>query len=55
MHGDSSAQLVHGFHWAFAGSAVFVFAGLVALLTMLRRRDVAQIEQSSEPAVGLAA
>jgi EmrB/QacA subfamily drug resistance transporter len=54
MHGNSSAQLVHGFHWAFAGSAAFVLAGLVALLTMLRRRDVAHIEQA-EAAVGLAA
>jgi EmrB/QacA subfamily drug resistance transporter len=55
MHGNSSAQLVHGFHWAFAGSAAFVLAGLVALLTMLRRRDVANIEQEGQAAVGLAA
>jgi len=45
---DSPAQLVRGFHWAFAGSAVFVLGGLVALVTMLRQRDVAQIEQQSE-------
>jgi EmrB/QacA subfamily drug resistance transporter len=55
MHGNSSAQLVHGFHWAFAGSAAFVLAGLVALLTMLRRQDVANIEQEAGAAVGLAA
>jgi MFS family permease len=55
MHGNSSAQLVHGFHWAFAGSAAFVLAGLVALLTMLRRQDVANIEQEAGAPVGLAA
>ena len=41
-------ELVNGFHWAFAGSAVFVLAGLVALVTMLRQRDVEQIEQQAE-------
>ena len=40
--------LVDGFHWAFAGSAVFVLAGLVALVTLLRQRDVEQIEQQAE-------
>jgi len=45
---DTSAQLVRGFHWAFAGSAAFVLAGLVALVTMLRQRDVERIEQQSE-------
>jgi MFS family permease len=45
---DTPAQLVRGFHWAFAGSAVFVLAGLVALVTMLRQSDVAAIEQQSE-------
>jgi EmrB/QacA subfamily drug resistance transporter len=48
-HSDSPAQLVRGFHWAFAGSAIFVLAGLVALVTMLRQRDVARIEQEVEP------
>jgi MFS family permease len=42
------AQLVRGFHWAFAGSAVFVLAGLVALVLMLRQRDVARIEREAE-------
>ncbi len=37
-----------GFHWAFAGSAVFVLGGLLALLTMLRQSDVAAIEQTAE-------
>jgi MFS family permease len=45
---DSPAQLVHGFHWAFAGSTVFVLAGFVALVLMLRQRDVAAIEQQAE-------
>jgi predicted cobalt transporter CbtA len=45
---DTPAQLVRGFHWAFAGSAVFVLAGLVALVTMLRQSDVAAIEQQAE-------
>src|SRR5665647_3641813 len=39
MHGDTPAQLVRGFHWAFAGSSLFVLAGLVALVVMLRQRD----------------
>jgi EmrB/QacA subfamily drug resistance transporter len=37
--GEKSA-LVHGFHWAFAGAAVFVLVGLVALLALLRGRHV---------------
>jgi EmrB/QacA subfamily drug resistance transporter len=45
---SSKEQLVRGFHWAFAGSAVLVLSGLVALVTMLRQRDVAQIEQQVE-------
>jgi len=45
---NSPEQLVRGFHWAFAGSAVFVLGGLVAFLTMLRQRDVEQIEQTAE-------
>ena len=53
-HGDAPAQLVRGFHWAFAGSAFFVLAGLVALVTMLRQRDVARIEQQAEAATALA-
>jgi len=48
--GDDSAALVEGFHWAFAGGAVFVAAGLVTMLSMLRQRDVARIEaEASEP------
>jgi MFS family permease len=44
---DSPTQLVRGFHWAFAGSAGLVLAGAVALLTMLRKRDVARIEEAA--------
>jgi MFS family permease len=36
--------LVTGFHWAFGGAALFVTGGLVAMLALLRRRDVATIE-----------
>jgi EmrB/QacA subfamily drug resistance transporter len=44
----SKEQLVNGFHWAFAGGAVFMLGALVALLTMLRQSDVARIEQAAE-------
>ena len=44
----NKAELVHGFHYAFAGSAVFVLAGLAALLLLLRRRDVALIQHQVE-------
>jgi MFS family permease len=53
--GDSAAQLVRGFHWAFAGSAVFMLGALVALVTMLRQSDVERIEQQSEGPVPIAA
>src|SRR3954447_13984914 len=49
---DSPAQLVRGFHWAFAGSAAFVLAGLVALVLMLRKRDVERIEQATRETDG---
>jgi EmrB/QacA subfamily drug resistance transporter len=44
----SKEQLVNGFHWAFAGGAVFMLGALVALMTMLRQSDVARIEQAAE-------
>jgi EmrB/QacA subfamily drug resistance transporter len=49
--GGQSASLVAGFHWAFAGGALFVAAALVAMLVMLRKRHVARIEAeaSTEP------
>jgi predicted MFS family arabinose efflux permease len=52
-HGGAPAQLVHGFHYAFAGSAVFVAAALVTMLALLRKRDLAKIEsvEHAEPLV----
>jgi EmrB/QacA subfamily drug resistance transporter len=41
---DSHAALVHGFRYAFAGSAVFLLAALVALTAMLRSHHVRGIE-----------
>src|SRR6266536_3139352 len=35
-HGDSSAELVRGFHAAFAGSVLFVIAALATLMLLLR-------------------
>ena len=48
------AGLVHGFHWAFAGSAVFLVGGLVVLVGLLRRRDVERIQAAAQtaPAMG---
>ena len=42
--------LVTGFHWAFAGAAVFVTAGLVTMLALLRRQHVARIEAEAATA-----
>jgi EmrB/QacA subfamily drug resistance transporter len=49
----SAAGLVHGFHYAFAGAAVFVTGSLVVMLALLRKRHVARIEAEveSEPAL----
>jgi EmrB/QacA subfamily drug resistance transporter len=44
------AALVHGFHWAFAGSAVFVLAALVVLGVLLRGRDVERIQAAARTA-----
>jgi MFS family permease len=46
--GTQAEKLVTGFHWAFAGAAAFVLAGLVLLLALLRKEHVAQI--AAEPA-----
>jgi EmrB/QacA subfamily drug resistance transporter len=46
-HGSSPAQLVHGFHYAFAGAACFVAGALVAMLALLRKRHVARIESAA--------
>jgi EmrB/QacA subfamily drug resistance transporter len=50
-HGSSPAQLVHGFHYAFAGGAVIVLLGLAVMVALLRKRHVAKIEaiEHSEP------
>jgi MFS family permease len=55
--GGVKASLVSGFHWAFAGSAAFVLAGLVTMLVLLRQRHVARIEAEAqqEQAVPVAA
>jgi|SRR4051794_8888855 EmrB/QacA subfamily drug resistance transporter len=42
--------LVHGFRWAFAGSAVFLAIGLVAFVALLRRRHVERIEAEAATA-----
>ena len=42
--------LVTGFHWAFAGGAAFVVAGLVTMLVLLRGRHVARIEAEATAA-----
>ena len=52
--GSQANALVVGFHWAFAGGAVVMVIGLVVLLTFLRQRHVALIEQearTNEPIV----
>jgi EmrB/QacA subfamily drug resistance transporter len=43
-HGGSPAQLVRGFHYAFAGAACFVVGALVLMLALLRKRHVERIE-----------
>jgi len=45
--------LVTGFQWAFAGGVLFILAGLVVLLALLRRHHVARIEAEAvgEPAL----
>jgi MFS family permease len=45
--GTNKASLVHGFHWAFAGGAGFVLAGLILLIVLLRRRDVERIQAAA--------
>jgi predicted MFS family arabinose efflux permease len=49
---DPTAALVTGFHWAFAGAAALTLAALAVMVTLLRRRHVARIEEqaaSGEP------
>jgi EmrB/QacA subfamily drug resistance transporter len=53
----SLPSVVHGWHYAFAGAAVFVAASLVVFLALLRKRHVARIEAEveTEPALASAA
>ena len=51
----TSAALVHGFHYAFAGAAVLVALSLVVFVALLRKRDVAKIEADIETEPALAA
>jgi EmrB/QacA subfamily drug resistance transporter len=53
IDGDAAAGLVHGFHYAFAGSAIFLIAGLVVMLAMLRAHDVEGIEAEAATAAAL--
>ncbi len=39
---------MHGFHYAFAGAAVFVLVALVVMTAMLRKHHVARIEAEAE-------
>jgi MFS family permease len=48
--GETAEALVHGFRWAFAGSALFLTIGLVAFVTLLRRRHVVRIEAEAATA-----
>jgi len=54
--GSTAHALVVGFHWAFAAGALVMVAALAVMVALLRKRDVARIEQqaaSGEPvAVG---
>ena len=41
---DQAEALVTGFHAAFLGGAVFFVAGIVAMVTLLKREDVAEVD-----------
>jgi EmrB/QacA subfamily drug resistance transporter len=41
---DQAEALVSGFHAAFLGGAVFFVAGIVAMVTLLKREDVAEVD-----------
>ncbi|HEY5057625.1 MAG TPA: MFS transporter [Gaiellaceae bacterium] len=56
VHGTAKdVALVDGFHVAFAGGAIFVALGLVALLALLRRHHVVRIEAEADAAAAQAA
>ena len=50
LGGSGAPALVGGFHYAFAGSVVFVVAGFVAMVVMLRARHVEGIEAEAATA-----
>ncbi len=41
---DQAEALVTGFHAAFFGGAVFFVAGIIAMVTLLKRDDVAEVD-----------
>ena len=51
--GSETEALVTGFHWAFGAGALIMIAALVVMLSLLRKRHVARIEQaaSDEPVI----
>ena len=46
--------LVAGFHWAFAGGAIYMLAALAVMTALLRQRHVARIEAEARAEPGLA-
>ena len=51
---DQAQALVDGFHVAFVGSALFVAAGAVLLLALLRRSDVVAVSEGEAAATAAA-
>jgi EmrB/QacA subfamily drug resistance transporter len=45
--GSETEALVTGFHWAFAAGAVIMVVALIVMLSLLRKRHVARIEQQA--------
>jgi hypothetical protein len=43
VNADPATALVEGFHVAFAGAAILVLAGVVVLVVLVRRSDVANV------------
>ena len=41
---DQGQALVNGFHAAYVGGAIFFVAGILVMLTMLKRSDEAQVD-----------
>jgi len=48
---DSLPSIVHGWHYAFGGAAIFVALSLVVMVSLLRKHHVAQIQaEAASPA-----